>query len=157
MMDIIRFSFFVGVLIFLSVGDLRHGIIPNKIVYPAMLITIGLVMLSPEASIKMSLISGAALAGLLMIPVLLFKGLGLGDVKLAALIGLMTGFPQGIIALFIGIALGGLVAIILLLFKIKGWKDEMPYAPFLSLGAIVVLLGGQYFLFLIFDSVWTGG
>ena len=144
MLDIVRLSFFVGVLIFLSVSDLRHRIIPNKIVYPAMLITIGLTLISPEASIKMSLIGGATLAGLLMIPAVLLKGMGLGDVKLAALIGLMTGFPQGIIALFIGIAAGGLAAIILLLFKIKGRKEEMPYAPFLSLGAITVLLGGQF-------------
>ena len=157
MLDIVRLSFFIGVLIFLSVGDLRRGIIPNRIVYPAMLITIGLVLVSPEASIKMSLITGAVLAGSLMIPVLLLKGMGLGDVKLAALIGLMTGFPQGIVALFIGIALGGLAAIVLLSFKIKGWRDEMPYAPFLSLGAIVVLLGGKHFLMPFFNSVWASG
>ncbi len=147
MIDIFRLSFFVGILIFLSVNDLRHGIIPNKIIYPAMLITVGLVLVSPEVSIKMSLVGGAVLAGLLMIPAVLMKRMGLGDVKLAFLIGLMTGFPEGIIALFSGIILGGLAAIILLLLKVKGRRDEMPYAPFLAVGAIVVLLGEQYSLF----------
>ncbi len=147
MFDLLVVSFFVVVLIFLSVSDLRRGIIPNRIVYPAMLITIGLALVSPEVSIKMSLIGGAVLAGLLMMPAVFLKGMGLGDVKLAALIGLMTGFPQGIIALFSGIILGGFAAIILLLLKIKGRKEEMPYAPFLSLGAIAVLLGEQYLLF----------
>ena len=118
-----------------------------------MLITIGLALVAPEVSIKMSLIGGAVLAGLLMIPSMFLKGMGIGDVKLAALIGLMTGFPQGIIALFSGIILGGLAAIILLLLRIKGRKEEMPYAPFLSLGAIAVLLGEPYFLFAIFKGV----
>lgn len=153
MLDILRLSFFVGILIFLSVSDLRRRIIPNKVVYPAMLITIGLALVSPEASIKASLIGGAALAGLLGIPAVLLKGVGLGDVKLAVLIGLMTGFPQGVVALFSGIALGGLGAIILLLLRIKGRKDDMPYAPFLSLGAIVVLLGEPYLLFPLLDAV----
>ncbi len=100
MLDILRLSFFVGILIFLSVNDVRHGIIPNKIVYPAMLITVGLALVSPEVSIKMSLIGGAVLAGILMVPAVLFKRMGLGDVKLAGLIGLMTGFTEGIIDLF---------------------------------------------------------
>lgn len=153
MLDLLRLSFFVGVLTFLSVSDLRRGIIPNRIVYPAMLATICLALISPEASIKMSLIGGAVLAGLLLIPAVLLKGVGVGDVKLAALIGLMTGFPEGIIALFSGIALGGLAAIVLLLLRIKGRKEEMPYAPFLSLGAIAVLLGEQYFLFPVFKGI----
>ncbi len=147
MLDIFRLSFFVVVLISLSVSDLRHGIIPNKIVYPAVLITVGFAVVSPEVSIKMSLIGGAVLAGLLMIPVALLKRMGLGDVKLVFLIGLMTGFPEGIIALFSGIFLGGLAAIILLLLKLKGSRDEMPYAPFLATGAIAVLLGEHYSLF----------
>ncbi|GAF79372.1 unnamed protein product, partial [marine sediment metagenome] len=56
-------------------------------------------------------------------------------------------------ALFSGIALGGLAAIVLLLLRIKGRKEEMPYAPFLSLGAIAVLLGEQYFLFPVFRGI----
>ncbi len=153
MLDIIRLSFFVGILIFVSIHDLRHGIIPNKIVYPAILATIGLTLVSPEVSIKMSLIGGAVLAGLLMVPALLFQRMGLGDVKLAFLIGLMTGFPEGIIALFSGIILGGLSAIILILLKVKGRRDEMPYAPFLAIGAIATLLGGQHLLALILELV----
>ncbi len=143
----IRLAFFIGVLIFLSYYDLRHGIVPNKITYPAILATIGLNLLSPDASIEMSLIGGVVLAALLMIPSLLFRRMGLGDVKLAFLIGLMTGFPEGIIALFGGIFVGGIWAIILVLLKIKRPKDEMPYAPFLATGAIAVLLGGQRLLY----------
>ncbi len=153
MLDIFRLSFFVVILILLSVSDLRHRIIPNKILYPAVLITVGLAVVSPELSIKMSLIGGVVLAGLLMIPAVLLKRMGLGDVKLAFLIGLMTGFPEGIIALFSGIILGGLVAIILLLLKVKGLRDEMPYAPFLAIGAIAVLLGEQYSLFPLLELV----
>ena len=147
MIEMISVYFFIAVLIILSVFDTRYGIIPNKIVYPAIIVTIALVWLSPEASLKTSLIGGATLAAFLLVPVLLLRSMGLGDVKLAFLIGLMTGFPEGVVALYGGIALGGLCAIFLLVFRLKERRDEMPYGPFLVVGAIVVLLAHQYSLF----------
>ncbi len=145
-MEIISLLFFTGVLIFLALYDLKYRTIPNKVVYPAIIITLILSLVSPEVSTGMALVSGTALSLLLLIPALLLKKMGMGDVKLAFLIGLMTGFPEGIIALFGGIFLGGLVAIILVLLRLKSGKDEMPYAPFLAAGAIVVLLGGQHIM-----------
>ena len=67
----------------------------------------------------------------------------MGDIKLAGLIGLITGFPLVIVALLIGIFIGGIVAIILLAFRIKGRKDAIPYGTFLALGPIAVLLWGK--------------
>ncbi len=145
-MEIISLLFFTGVLIFLALYDLRYRIIPNRVVYPAISITLALSLISPEVRVVTALISGTTLALLLLIPALLLKKMGMGDVKLAFLIGLMTGFPEGIIALFGGIFLGGLVAIILVLLRLKSGKDEMPYAPFLAAGAIVVLYGGQHIM-----------
>lgn len=142
-METISLLFFIGVLIFLALYDLKYRIIPNRVVYPAIIITLTLSLLSPEVSVMMTLVSGGALALLLLIPALLLNKLGMGDVKLAFLIGLMTGFPEGIIALFGGIFLGGLAAIFLVLLRLKNREDEMPYAPFLAVGAIIVLLTGQ--------------
>ena len=72
--------------------------------------------------------------------------MGAGDVKLAGLIGLVTGFPLVLPALFIGIVTAGLVAMILLLFKIKGRKEALPYGAFLGIGPIVTLLWGSEIL-----------
>ncbi len=145
-MEIISLLFFTGVLLFLALYDLRYRIIPNRVVYPAIIITLALSLLSPEIRFVTALVSGTTLAFLLLIPALLLKKMGMGDVKLAFLIGLMTGFPEGIIALFGGIFLGGLTAIILVLLRFKSRKDEIPYAPFLAAGAIVVLYGGQHIM-----------
>jgi prepilin signal peptidase PulO-like enzyme (type II secretory pathway) len=70
------------------------------------------------------------------------EGLGMGDVKLACLIGLVTGWPMFIEALFIGILLGGLVAIVLLLLRLKGRKAAVPYGTFLAIGPLVTLFWG---------------
>ena len=70
------------------------------------------------------------------------RGMGMGDVKLAGLIGLVTGFPLVIVALLIGIFTGGIVAIVLLLLRLKGRKDVIAYGTFLAMGPIVTLLWG---------------
>jgi leader peptidase (prepilin peptidase)/N-methyltransferase len=66
-------------------------------------------------------------------------GLGGGDVKLATLIGLVFGFPNALWALMIGIFVGGTLAIFMLLSHRGDSKSEIPYAPFLCLGALVAL------------------
>ena len=62
---------------------------------------------------------------------------------MAALIGLVIGFPLIFVALFLGAVLGGLVAGILLLLKIKRRKEPIPFGPFLSLATIATLLWGS--------------
>jgi leader peptidase (prepilin peptidase)/N-methyltransferase len=147
MIETASLIFFIGILVLAAIIDFRYGIIPNKIVYPAILVTLLFTLISPSASIKMSLVGGASLAGLLLIPAVLFKSMGMGDIKLAFLIGLMAGFPLGIVAIFSGIIMGGLVAIALITLRVKGRKDEMPYGPYLAMGTILTLLLNHYSLF----------
>jgi len=72
--------------------------------------------------------------------------MGWGDVKMAALIGLATGFPLIFVALFLAVILGGLAAGTLLLLKIRKRKESIPFGPFLSLATIVTLLFGSNIL-----------
>jgi leader peptidase (prepilin peptidase)/N-methyltransferase len=67
----------------------------------------------------------------------------MGDVKLAAFIGLIVGFPAVLIALLISVVAGGLVGGLLLLTGLKGRKDAIPFAPFLVAGGMVAMLYGQ--------------
>jgi leader peptidase (prepilin peptidase)/N-methyltransferase len=72
--------------------------------------------------------------------------MGLGDVKLAALIGLVTGFPLVFVAFFLAVVSGGLVSVALLVLGIKKRKEGIPFGPFLSTGAIITLLWGTELL-----------
>ncbi|MFH1003848.1 MAG: A24 family peptidase, partial [Chloroflexota bacterium] len=120
----------------------------NKIIYPAAgiaLIIDGFLPHSP--GIVSGLIGGGIGFTLLLIPALISpRGMGFGDVKMAALIGLVTGFPLVFVALLVGIILGGLTAILLLLFRIKGRKETIPFGPFLSLATLATLLWGNQIL-----------
>jgi leader peptidase (prepilin peptidase) / N-methyltransferase len=159
---------FCLLLLILLVTDIEQMLIPNIITYPGLiivlLISLAIMLLTvkphwffaPQASGIFMLIYNylvnvllGALAGfilLLLVHIVSRGGMALGDVKLAALIGLMTGFPMVIVALFIGVIGGGLVAGILLISKRRGRKDPMPFGPFLCLGAIVALLWGREIL-----------
>ncbi len=135
----------------IMVIDLEHGIIPNKIVYPAMAVALVISVLLSQTrtvpGIVEAAIGGGIGLGLFLLIVLVSKGgMGWGDVKLAALIGLVTGFPLVFVALLLAVILGGLVAVILLLFKLKKRKEGIPFAPYLSLGAIITLLFGSNIL-----------
>lgn len=142
-------SIFYSCLFFLIlVIDLEHGLILNKVVFPAMVISLGLASLHLDSGITdpgivAALIGGATGLAILLLPIMVWRhSMGWGDVKLAALIGLVTGFPYVFLALFIAIVGGGLVASALLLLKLKRSKEGIPFGPFLSLGALITIFWG---------------
>ncbi len=140
-------AFFSSLFIVLMVIDLEHRLILNRVVYPAMavaLLTSAFLSQSEIVpNIKYSAIGGGIGLVLFLLIVLISRGgMGWGDVKMAALIGLITGFPLVFVALFLAVVLGGLAAVILLLLKVKKRKEGIPFAPFLSIAAIVTLLWG---------------
>ena len=141
-------AFYCCLFIVLLVIDLEHGLILNRIVYPAMavalLINVFLSQSEIVPGITQSATGGGIGLGLFLLIVLISKGgMGWGDVKMAALIGLVTGFPLVFVALLLAVVVGGLVAGILLLLKIKRRKEAIPFGPFLSLATIVTLLWGN--------------
>ena len=139
--------FFSSLFIVLMVIDLGHGLILNKVVYPAMavaLLTSAFLFQSEIVPDIKSSTNGGGIGLVLFLLIVLISrgGMGWGDVKLAALIGLVTGFPLVFVALFLAVTLGGLTAVVLLLLKIKKRKEGIPFAPFLSIAAVVTLLWG---------------
>ncbi len=147
-------TFYCCLFIVLGVIDVEHKLILNKIVYPAAVVALIIsVFLPSPGTIDVSLpwpesangiIGGAIGFVFLLIPARIYRGgLGWGDVKMAALVGLVTGFPLVFAALLMGVVLGGLVAGILLLLRIKKRKEPIPFGPFLSLATMATLLWGS--------------
>lgn len=147
--------FYICIFVVLMVIDWEKGLILNRIVFPAMaaalLISVFFSLFLPEVEIvpfigRAFLGGGIGLVLFLLIVLVSRGGMGWGDVKLAALIGLVTGFPLVFIALLIGVILGGVVAVLLLTLKIKKRKEAIPFGPFLALAAIATLLWGNSIL-----------
>jgi leader peptidase (prepilin peptidase) / N-methyltransferase len=138
------------IFIVIALIDLQHKLILNKIVYPslALALVISPFFIKTGSGVAFqglinALIGGAVGFVILLIPALISRGgMGTGDIKMAALIGLATGFGEVLVAVLGGIILGGLTAVILLAFRIKKRKEAIPFGPFLSLAAIITLIWG---------------
>jgi leader peptidase (prepilin peptidase)/N-methyltransferase len=139
--------FYFCLFIILMVIDLETGIIPNVIVYPASLIAIFISSFIPSIGILNAFAGGGVgLAIFLTIAVISRGGMGTGDVKMAALIGLVTGFPLVLVDLLLAVVMGGLTAALLLLLRLKKAKEGIPFGPFLSLATMITLLWGREIL-----------
>jgi leader peptidase (prepilin peptidase)/N-methyltransferase len=159
---------YTSLLIVLFITDYEHFLLPNVVTYPGILLAAAVALLFTLLQYRLSWalffagqgfiaifnnyflsamaggLSGALL--LLLVVVLSRGGMGMGDVKLAGLLGLMVGFPLVFIALFIGIWAGGLVAVALLISGKKKRKEMLPFGPFLCIGGLAALLWGRQIL-----------
>jgi leader peptidase (prepilin peptidase)/N-methyltransferase len=133
--------FVICVLVVISRHDIERHIIPNRIVIPAW-IAVLIAHLALHPSHWLEWIVGSFGAGLFFLVFALAKpgGLGMGDVKLALLLGAALGWSV-VTALFLGTLASGIVAAVLL-FKegSAARKKAIPLGPFLAGGAIVVIL-----------------
>ncbi|NWF77720.1 MAG: prepilin peptidase [Chloroflexi bacterium] len=153
-------AFYACLFIIIFVIDLEHGLILNKVVYPSMVVAL-LLALIPQSWLTQEIwltpvikpgIASAALGGgigfaiFLLIAIASRGGMGWGDVKLAALIGLATGFPLVLLVIIMGAILGGIVAVALVIAKKRKRRETIPFGPFLALAAMVTLLWGSNIL-----------
>ncbi len=152
-LDFAVIAFYSYIFIVIALIDFKYQLILNKIVYPSLiaaLIIAPFFIKSGDGLLSHfvnALIGGAVGFVFLLIPAVVTRGgMGFGDVKMAALIGLATGFGEVLVAVLGGIILGGLVAVFLLVFRIKKRKEAIPLGPFLSLATIVTLIWGTTIL-----------
>jgi len=129
-------------LIVIFVYDLKHFIIPDKVVFPAILVSGLYLFLRYDASYIYAAF-GAALFFFLFVFLSRGKWMGIGDIKLAFLMGLFLGFPNILVALFLAFLIGAVVGIALITTKKKELKSEIPFGPFLVLGTFIALLWGE--------------
>ena len=144
----------VAVLIAVAGIDLEHRIIPNKILLPAAVygVIAGAIVMTDE--LPELLIAGAgAFLAMLLIALAYPRGMGMGDVKLAGVMGLYLGLSV-IPALFIGFLSGTVVGVgIIARHGAEGRKKGVPFGPFLALGGIVALIAGPELIELYEDQV----
>lgn len=151
-MNIILITYYLLILSSLIViffTDLKYGIIPDKIIFPAIIISLLYLILNTKYLILSSLLSGL---GVFIFFFLLFivtrgKGMGFGDVKYVFLMGLILGFPKIAIGLYIAFVTGAIISLILILFKKKKmFGSTVPFGPFLAAGTIIALFWGEIIL-----------
>lgn len=126
-----------------TVIDWRYRIIPDRLNLAGFVLGTALLFESREVLTANS-IGFLAGGGLLYLVALVSRGgMGGGDIKLAAVMGLLLGWKYLLLALFLAFAAGALVGICLVLLKIKKMKTALPFGPFLALGAIIAALAGD--------------
>lgn len=134
----------------IAVIDIRHRIIPNRLVYPSLvgfaaLILAGWLLSEDVDGLSAAIGFLAYGGGLLLIALISPRGMGMGDVKLAALVGLaLGGIGLGLVgvAAGLGILLGGLAAMVALAAG-AGRKGALPYGPFIAAGAVLAVFFGR--------------
>jgi leader peptidase (prepilin peptidase)/N-methyltransferase len=155
--------FIVCSLIIIFVYDLKHYIIPDKIVFPAIIAAFFYKLFEMfgnwnlrfiwdlgfgiwDFQILLYAIFSAIVASSFFFAIILIsKGewMGFGDVKLAFLMGLILGWPDILFALFLAFVLGAAIGLILIGLKIKSIKSQIPFGPFLAAATIIMTLWGE--------------
>jgi len=145
LISLIYYLFIVSVLIVIFFADLKCEIIPDKIVFPAIVVSALYLILNTQYSILPYLLSalGAGLFFLLLFLITKGKGMGLGDVKFAFLMGLILGYPNIVISLYIAFLTGAIIGVALILWKKRKMSGAtIPFGPFLVLGTLTALFWG---------------
>ena len=135
-----------------GIVDLRIHILPN-IINIAGITAAFIISLFSSISISnlrpfWEFLAGGAVCGapLLIISIVSKRGMGMGDVKFAVLIGSFLGMPGGLSALWLSIVLGGLYAVILIAAKKATRKTYIPFGPFMVIGALAIVFFGEYIM-----------
>jgi leader peptidase (prepilin peptidase) / N-methyltransferase len=135
-------ALFCAALVAVTATDLEHGVVPNRIVLPvAAVVLVAQTLLEP--SVQWVVAAVGAAAALLVATLVYPEGMGMGDVKLALLLGAMLGWLVPV-ALVVGLLAAAVPAIVLLArHGSRARKLRLPLAPFLALGGVVALFAGQ--------------
>ena len=135
----------VLLLVPITLIDLDHRIIPNTLTLTGAIVAPAILALTAPGAIPEHLIAAAAGGGFFLVAALAYpRGMGMGDVKLAAVLGLFLGRAVGP-AVFVALIAGTLVGAAVIARKgaQEGRKTAVPFGPFLALGGVVALFWGD--------------
>lgn len=134
----------IATLAVVAVTDIEHRLVPNPVLLASTMAALVASLYVDAGHIPTQLIAAAAAGGLLLLTAVAYPaGMGMGDVKLAAVLGLYLG-KEVAPALLLGIAAGAFFGIALILKEGKSArKKAVPFAPFLALGGLLALYWGS--------------
>ncbi len=149
-LTILYFLIIASLLVIIFVYDLKHYIIPDKVLFPAVIISFLFNLFLGFYKNDFSFLLQGLLAGFLaalffLLLFLVSKGewFGFGDVKLIFFMGIFLGFPGVLVALFSAHIIGAITGIGMIMLKKKGFKSQIPFAPFLIIGTYIGLFYGK--------------
>ncbi len=144
---LLRDWFIISVMIVIFIYDLRWYLILDKVTIPAGIVVL-LFNLALGLNLWNLLISGIIGGSFFLIQFLISKGkwVGGGDIRLGALMGLILGWPNVMLAIFLAYIIGSVVAIGLLISRKKKWGSMVPMGIFLSTATIIILFWGEFIL-----------
>lgn len=152
----------VSLLIIITLIDIDHFIIPDKILIFGAIFAIIFNLIFKEMPIKNSIIGAFICGGSVWLIVSLIEFIvkkecmGGGDIKLFAMIGLYMGVKNGLLTALLSVYVGAVYGIcVIILSKIKGkeYNSVIPYGPFISIGALITILCGKQLLELYFSMI----
>jgi len=149
---LIYFAFFAS-LTLVSFIDLAHRIIPDVISLPGIVVGLAVSWLHPQIAIKDALIGALLGGGSLYVVASVYplvtkrEGMGGGDIKLLAMIGAFIGWKGVLFTILCSSFIGSVVGVSLMLISSEAdSKYAVPFGPFLSLGAVIYVLSGEFLI-----------
>lgn len=147
------FAAFFWVLVVLTVIDLEHKLLPTRIIYPSLATAWVLLIVDAlvrddigrlvDAAIGLAIFSGFFFAVAFAVP----KGMGMGDVRLALLLGTFLGYLGGVgfvlLGMFMSFFTGALIGTIVAAVTKGGRKMKIPFGPFLAAGTLIAIFVGR--------------
>jgi len=140
-------GFFATIFLTLAFTDLERRLLPNRVVYPSIVLAAAVSWAWPGVSAAQ--VFGGGAAALVITSVLYVAGrgaFGFGDVKLSVLMGLVVGFPSVLVGMFMGAFAAGVFVLPLVLLRVLDRRDYIAYGPFIAAGAVIALFWG--------DAIW---
>ncbi len=143
--------YILTILIALAVYDWRWLILPDRWLLPALALSLSYIVvmaalgdLNPWSHLLAGLAAGGSFYGL--VAVSHGRWMGGGDIKLAALMGLLLGWANLALAMLIAFNSAALIGLLLIGLKLKTRRDYIPFGPFLCLGTVIAFIYGQTFI-----------
>ncbi len=142
-----RLIFVCGLIVLFGI-DLEHQILPNSITLPGIGVGLAFSLLGPpgwQASLLGALLGAGVLYAIAAGYLLVRKeeGLGMGDVKMLAMIGAFLGWQAVLLTLVLASFSGALIGVAMIAVQRGSMKYALPFGTFLALGALVAMLAGQ--------------
>jgi len=143
--NLLFYAVFFSIMVVIFVYDLKTQFVPEYFAWAGLVLAVlGGWFFGHNASflnMLFGLIIGGGFIGL-MVLVSKEKWMGAGDIKIAAALGALVGYPNVILFIFLSFVLGSLVGLAIILMKRKTIKDSIPFAPFLILSSLITIVWG---------------